>query len=484
MENNVSDDEPSHQVLSEKPTRERVSSGLEDEVRIPALRFVEGSEFQTVCGCVVCFNILELAGETDSPDWPPWSVLDQIFLLAFAAELALRISFRGAISWAYKDRGWAILDGTLVVIGIFELWILGLVLPRHSPLMQHLRLWRLARFCRLFKLFPKLTSFLSALMSMVHTFVWVFLVLFLFLLVSAILMTHIVGKGELLGVVVDEEDGREHFSNVPAALFTLFRVITQDDWNDIAGPIISACPPMRLFFVFFIAFASWTLISVLTGVASDEMIAATSNRKEEERQEQERRQKEFINFLRKCFYDFDSDGNEVLDKDEFAALMQGASMQQHMQTVGLDMTLDAMRQAWIMLDVDGHGQLTIDDFVEGLSYLQETLSVKHIISIDYSVKRTSVRLEKCLDKLLDELIQVGYQSKTIVDFLGNQDILREKLNVELATWRAWAAKNNPSAVSSKRMATGLGVLRRERSVKRDTSTVVVTGTDAGAMSGL
>mmetsp|Transcript_126429 Transcript_126429/g.369408 ORF Transcript_126429/g.369408 Transcript_126429/m.369408 type:complete len:508 (+) Transcript_126429:64-1587(+) len=431
--------------------------------------FIDWPATKVFISIIVFLNILELAAETDFPQFGAWLLIDSGFMIFYLVELTLHIGYRGVWFFIGKDHWWSILDVGLIILGIVDLWILTPVFGWHSQEMEELRLLRLFRAIRIFKLLPKLTQFLNALLSMLMAFVWVFLVLFLFLLASAMFLNHLVKRDAILDQVPESTLSAEEkaaseaqFQNVLVSIFTLFRVVTQDNWNHIAWPLTTSDPIMRLFFVVFIAFASWTLISVLTGVASDEMIAATTNRKELERLEQERRQKAFIEFLRKSFYDADSDGNGLLDKEEFEDMMQDPGMQQTMSSMGLDMTIDQLSKAWTMLDCDGHGELTIDDFVEGLSYLHETLSVKHIISIDYSVKRTAIRLEKCLDHLLEELVQVGRQCELILGFLIDQDDIRDQLSEQLNVWRVWAAMAAPSAVCRARREQGKNIIRQCR----------------------
>jgi len=433
-------------------------------VLVAAFAFIDRPSVKVGISIVVFLNILEMAAATDWPDLEVWIALDHGFLVLYIVEMMLRMGYRGVYLFTGKDRGWSILDASLIILGIIDIWLVAPVFGRHSSMMEDVRLLRLLRAARMFKLLPQLTTFLSALVSMLGGFVWVFLVLFIFLLASAMSLHFMVVEGIVLSseqLSIEERTlAEERFQSVSNSIFTLFRVVTLDDWTGLIGPLTVGHAWLRVFFVLFIAFASWTLISVLTGIASDEMIAATSNRREEQRLEQERRQKAFIEFLRKSFNDADADGSGTLDKDEFEDLMKAPSMQQAMSDFGLEMTIDELSRAWALLDVDGHGELTIDDFVDGLSVLHETLSVKHIISIDYSVKRTWVRLEKCLDALLQELVQVSRQSEVILKFLMKEEEQQAMLTRHLRDWHAWAALCQPAAVTPKRRDQGSECVRR------------------------
>jgi len=297
-----------------------------------------------------------------------------------------------------------------------------------------------------------LLDFTNALINMFTTVVWIFSVQLLVILVCAIILTQTLNHGEPRDLDPDShvpkgtQDLVHLFKDVPSAMFSLFRVTTQDNWNEVAVPVVDVNPMMQLFFVFFIIFASWTMISVLTAVASDTMIEATTDRKDVERSEQQRKQRAFLEFLKKCFKQADIDGNDMLDKQEFETLIKRPEVRRQMLESGVKMHEEEMYKAWELLDVDGSGELTIDAFVTGLSCLQEALNVRHVVSIDYSVKRTAARLERCMKNLLVELESVQEQNDQIIQSLSRQEEADKQLQLMLWLWKQWAAKNAPSAV--------------------------------------
>jgi len=309
---------------------------------------------------------------------------------------------------------------------------------------------------RVFRMSPMLVQFVSALISMISTIMGIFVVLFLFLACSAILLTHLLGHGEALpDSNLDDEQAMMRkavlakFRTVPDSIFTLFQVTTTDNWNLIARPVIALNKYWRFFFIVFIAFASWIMISVLTAVASDSMIAATSDRKEQERQLRLKREREFIHFLRVSFEDADTDGNGLMDREEFEAMMDQEFVRKRMRSLGVDITPQELRKAWEMLDIDDSGELTIDEFVEGLSFLTEVLSTKHIVNIDYSLKRTANRIDRDLDGLLSELEDVKSQNQKILEHLNRQDAHYQQHELSLWLWKEWANAKEPSAINPK-----------------------------------
>jgi len=415
--------------------------------------FVEEDRFQMFIGLVIFLNIVVLWGETDAPHMLVWKVCDHTFLVIFLVEVILRVLHNGLAGfYCGKDKWWAYLDTGIVALGVFDLWLtplFGVAKQGKSSTLRFLRLMRLLRLLRVFKMFHRLTAFVSALWKMFGTFIWIFSVLFLFILCFAIMLTHLLGHGEALGdrAQLEQEHAEalasvtKSFQDVPTSLFTLFQLTTTDNWDRIAMPLVEINPWWRLFFVFFIAFASWTMISVLTAVASTNMIEATSDRKDKELRDQELKHKEFLRFLHETFVEADADDNGLLDKEEFSALMEKDVVLRRMKELGIHLTPEELFKAWAMLDIDESGELTIEEFVTGLSYLQEGLATKHILNVDYSLRRVAVKCEDRMDKITNVVDRIVKQNEDILGQLGKQENSTDQRELSFWLWQQWALKH-------------------------------------------
>lgn len=467
--------------------------GSADLSPCPILQFVDDPVFQACTGSVIMVNVAVIAVETDHPDWSIWSPLNNMFLFIFSVELVLRLAYSGPYFFVGRDRMWHALDLIIVGIGIFD-FVAGHIVRRHgddeaggdlrkqSAMLRCLRLLRLLRLLRVFNLFPAMGQFLQALWEMLHKFGGIFLVLFFFIFCSAIILTRTLGKVEVdeddppLGAEYTDERAQQikhRFRDVWTSWFTLFQVTTTDNWDTIATPIVKRNPWWRCFFVTFIVFASWVLISVLTAVASDSMIAMTSDKREFERKEQEKRHSLFIRFLKECFLGADADGNGVLDREEFVTLMGQDRVIKEMRTLGISLTQEEFLKAWEMLDIDSSGELTIDEFVSGLSYLHEALSTKHVVNIDYSLKRVSARLDQRIDLLLEDIQELKKTNNEIIECLATQEEMAKHQSLSLWLWQQWVNAEGGPECANHAPEMGLPttqVLFEEYSMERGAST--------------
>jgi voltage-gated sodium channel len=215
-------------------------------LRARAARLVLSDRFQRAVIAVILLNAVTLGLETwDSLMAEHGTLLhaiDQAMLWLFTAELALRIyAFRGRF---FRDP-WGIFD--LIVVGIA--W-----LPASGPLAV-LRALRILRVLRLVSVVPSLRTVVEAMLAALPGMGSIVLLMLLIFYVAAVMATKLYG-GDL----------PEHFGTLGASLFTLFQLMTLDDWANIVKPAMEAQPYALLFFLPFILIATFVVLNLFIGV--------------------------------------------------------------------------------------------------------------------------------------------------------------------------------------------------------------------------
>lgn len=421
------------------------------------LAWTEGTIFQTFIMAIILANIFVLWGETDAEGFWAWVWIDNIFLLIFLAELVLRLMYKGIYVCTFgREKLWNYLDFTIVVLGMIDLWLGPLLVrlsgrlepetahPQQSgvALLRFLRMLRLLRLARVFNMVKWLKAFIEALGGMVAPVGFFLMLLFTATLVIAIILTQ-------LFQAIEDDDQREKvqffFPSVAASFFTLFQVTTTDNWILIANPVIELDPAWQIFFVVFIAFSAWTMISILTAVACDNMISAMEDKQKREMEEQEKKQKEFIVLLRKAFQDADDDGNGLLDREEFEAFLDSEGLQKVFEIVDMYVHKDEMRKKFEILDVSGSGELTIDEFVEGLATYQEGLSTKHIVTLDYALRRLGAHFDSVMSDMEKKVGTLKSRNSILLDSLRKQEQIHQQQHCAIYAWQQWALQTDPKA---------------------------------------
>lgn len=167
---------------------------------------------------------------------------NQVILGIFVVELLLRVTAHGR---AFFREPWNVFD--LVIVA-------AAVIPPPSPL-QVLRALRILRALRLVANVSSLRRVVDGLLSAIPGLASIVLLLVLLLYVSAVMATHFF-----------RDASPEHFGNLGTSLYTLFQVMTLEDWPDVAASVQPSHSWAWLFFVVYILVATFMVLNLFIGV--------------------------------------------------------------------------------------------------------------------------------------------------------------------------------------------------------------------------
>lgn len=365
--------------------------------------------FSEAVGTIVILNMIVMGLETEIHS-PYWRAVECVFAVVYVSEIShylRRYGWELYLPLTHEVRGEMVLRRAAIMsmfdtlLAILAMMNVSCICVLQLPISEWMFYTRMARGIRVFFLFDALGRFALAIGSMLSTLTWIFSVLALIIYFIAVVLTYYAQNN-----ISIETTNREYFSTVATTMFTLFQVTTLDSWPEAAGPLLEQSVWWRVFFVVFIAFSSWTMISLVTAVVSDNVIQTTANNKEKQSEIEARRKQDFITFLQQSFEKADADGNGVLDHEEFDELIMDPKVLDKMEALGIEIPIEDLRQAFDMLDIDESGELTIQEFIEGVSQLQESLNTRHVVSLDYSLQRVQKKVSKKIDSL-EETIKEG-----------------------------------------------------------------------------
>ncbi|CAE7368957.1 OGT [Symbiodinium natans] len=310
------------------------------------LSFTEQPTFQSFIGGVIAFNALLMGFETDY-EWGGWAVIENFLLCIYVFELVVRMKRLGCFFFSCDspDLVWNLLDLAIVVSSAGDSWLVPLVnVARKSfqgdqstrrsskaahgvnvgQLMMLMRLLRLLRILRLAKLVKSVRPLYILVVSVtaaVQGVVWVLVLTVVTLYAMGILTTRLIGHKMIFeaGEEVDEALILP-FKTVPDSMFTLFRVMSgaQSDSESAAlDSIMDNIPTFKFAFVFFMVTSSWTLLSILTAVVSENMISTTSSQEKEiQLMSEEEDRKRHIEDLKELFKEINTRGDGIVrEKD-------------------------------------------------------------------------------------------------------------------------------------------------------------------------
>ena len=217
-----------------------------DDLRSKVARLVVTPLFQRVVIGLIVLNAITLGLETSTSVMAAAGdalhALDALLLYLFTAELLLRIyAFRGRF---FRDP-WGIFDFVVVSIAWF---------PASGPLSV-LRALRVLRVLRLISVVPSLRNVVEAMLGALPGMGSIVLLMALIFYVFAVMATKLFGG-----------DMEEQFGSLGASLFTLFQLMTLDDWANIVKPAMELQPYALVFFMPFIVVSTFVVLNLFIGV--------------------------------------------------------------------------------------------------------------------------------------------------------------------------------------------------------------------------
>lgn len=393
---------------------------MEEDEFIGKFAWVESSWFQGLSGFVIFLNAVIIGFETDIST-PIWWYVEQVLLSFFVVELLFRFLRHG---WNFfrheEDWIWNVFDFSIVMSGVFDQWLLSmlkrftslfdtrqqklgvvLMLMRMGRLLRIVRLFRLVRIVR--PLFELAQGVLEALQGMF----WVLVFMVMTLYAAAIVCTRLIGHGDALSEDMLSEDSTQSiqvmFSDVQTSMFTLFGTVSS--WSLLKfSPLFEDFPILRPFFVLFYIYSSWALLSVMTGVVSENMIAIREQMLQDDKQKEELRKAKVTEMLNSIFKKGDVNNDGTVSRGEFELMMKNPELVKQLK-YNVHMRPQDLQDLYDWLDRGDDGVISIDAFMSGFKWVNEPLKAKTLVKLQDRLNRDLTAMANDVTATLDKRIR-------------------------------------------------------------------------------
>ena len=222
------------------------AADMAETPRARAARVVASAAFQRTVVALILLNAVTLGLETSDSVMAAWGgalqAVDRVLLVLFTAEIALR---------AYAFRGRFLRDPW----GVFDLLVVAVSWAPDSGPLAVLRALRILRVLRLVSVVPSLRIVVEAMLAALPGMGSIVLLMALIFYVFAVMGT------KLFGATMPEQ-----FGDLGASFFTLFQLMTLDDWANIVKPAMEQEPYALLFFLPFIVLSTFVVLNLFIGV--------------------------------------------------------------------------------------------------------------------------------------------------------------------------------------------------------------------------
>ncbi|XP_037681154.1 voltage-dependent R-type calcium channel subunit alpha-1E isoform X2 [Choloepus didactylus] len=213
-----------------------------------------------------------------------------LFLGLFLLEMSLKMYGMGPRLY-FHSHSTALIFG-VTVGSIFEV-IWAIFRPGTSFGISVLRALRLLRIFKVTKYWASLRNLVVSLMSSMKSIISLLFLLFLFIVVFALLGM------QLFGGRFNFNDGTPsaNFDTFPAAIMTVFQILTGEDWNEVmyngirSQGGVSSGMWSAIYFIVLTLFGNYTLLNVFLAIAVDNLANAQELTKDEQEEEEAFNQK-------------------------------------------------------------------------------------------------------------------------------------------------------------------------------------------------
>ncbi|XP_048875915.1 probable voltage-dependent N-type calcium channel subunit alpha-1B isoform X1 [Brienomyrus brachyistius] len=260
----------------------------EKRLRFFIRRMVKAQSFYWIVLCVVGLNTLCVAiVHYDQPEWLSKALYltEFVFLGLFLMEMTLKMYGLGPRNYFHSS--FNCFDFGVIAGSIFEV-VWSLIKPGASFGISVLRALRLLRIFKVTKYWNSLRNLVVSLLSSMKSIISLLFLLFLFIVVFALLGMQLFG-GQFN---FEQETPTTNFDTFPAAILTVFQILTGEDWNAVMYHGIESQGGVSrgmfssIYFIVLTLFGNYTLLNVFLAIAVDNLANAQELTKDEEEQEE------------------------------------------------------------------------------------------------------------------------------------------------------------------------------------------------------
>merc|ERR1719343_867218 len=167
------------------------------------------------------------------------------------------------------------------------------------------------------------------------------------------------------------------------------------DWLEGARPLLQVSRYYLVIYSMFVMFCVFGLANILTGI----FVANTKEVSQVDRdliiRAQLKDRKSFANQLKSVLRSIDKDGSGSIPKHELLEHLQSAEFYAYLKT--LDVTVSDAQGVFKLLDVNGTGEVNIDEFVLSLMRFQGSARAVDVATLLYEGKRNEARWNAYMD---------------------------------------------------------------------------------------
>eukprot|EP00392_Amoebophrya_sp_AT5.2_P002629 g2634.t1 len=392
---------------------------------------------------LILLNAIVLAIETDNrtasnEDDIGWFISDSIFNAAFLIEVALRL-YNQRYDWP-KDL-WNLFDFTLVAVGVLDTWIMRFAVDDGDNDMRAvsvlrifrlLRLMRVLRLIRLFRFLRELVLLANGIIGSFRALLWTGVLLCVALFICGMFLTRLIGQDD---DTFHGEHVKLYFGTLMGSFFTLFQIMTLEGWAKIAREVMDDVPALAIFFICFILLTNMAIFNLVTAIIVDNVVECSKDMEEEKQLKEQEDRMEQLAMIRQLYHEMDTDGNGLMSWKELEQAPEHACMMAFGNACSKE-------ELFRMLDVEGEGEIVIDDLVRAAMRVRDSVQSHHVLSLECDIRRVRKDIAE-----VKALCNLHVESAAAVQHEGFERYLRRVISDQVRKTMAEVLSDTRAAVT-------------------------------------
>lgn len=375
-------------------------------------RVVHQPCFEIFFAFVIVLNAVQMGTSVEFPEAPLnhiWAALEHFFTAVFFLEMVLKMVGLGR---DYFTCHWNKLDFTLVWIAVVDNWVLSLLFDssnmEHFTVFRIFRLLRIGRMFKMLRLNREIMVLLEGIFASLRSMISVGILLSIIIYACSLFCREMMGTG---GLAEGESwDSTFYFGTLPRAWLTLFDMVILVEWAEVARPLANEHPWMVVILAAFVMLNAFGIMNVIIGVLMERTDLAIQQMKQVDMARRRRGQIQQVQYLAGLVAsDFaDSDSPPQGDATFTPDCLDTEGMRDAFSDIGLPRNFTS-RELHIMLDRDGSGHITVNEFILSMWRLiySDDFQLKCLQQMSVNLVMQQVnRLSTSMDKQFDAMQQV------------------------------------------------------------------------------
>jgi len=341
---------------------------------------------------------------------PTFQGMDTAFVYIFLAELLLRML---AERCAFFCDGANWFDTVLVLVGLVDVWIIvplsssgggGGTDPQNIVMMRLFRAvkcLRAIRMVRTFRLFRGLNLLVKACQCFLPSLGWSLVLLSVFMSMGTLIM------GNLLRSFIESASNPmedrvwiwNRYGTAYRAMYTLYEVTFAGNWPTNARPVLEKVSHgFVLFFLVYVTIIVFAVIRVISAIFLKDTLDAAHNDAENLVFDRLSKKASYVRKLEQIFKAIDHTSDGLVTEDKLTGILSNPTVVAYFQTLDVDVMDSAA--LFHLLD-NGDGEMTMDEFVEGILRCKGPARAMDQVAIRAELGKLDTKVTRLMTKLKD-----------------------------------------------------------------------------------